>query len=311
MNFTLPINSIPYYWDQLYYLYIIGVLANALVIIYFLIVKNYGKPLKNLSSYHLLIVLLALVDFLVCLILSIDSFQFDSFQPIPRHVVLATYDTLSLLSCCFLVFIAYKRYRQIVHPLNSQISKQTVLLVSLILTILIYTMNYVIFYYKNVVVMTFVESLLVHFILETVMCIMIMYYFYRTISMKIYSDVLRIDGTTNNIIQMKKKTTALHTLKWLILVYVICVVPGRSIFMVLRFLDRYTSLTDQYFAFFNHFYNAGIYVFNLNNMVNVFVYARIVDDFRSFVIDILTFRWMRRSRERNSSGNIIIVNNHA
>ena len=259
MNFTLPINSIPYYWDQLYYLYIIGVLANALVIIYFLIVKNYGKPLKNLSSYHLLIVLLALVDFLICLMLSINSFHWDIFQPIPRFVVVAIYDTLSLLSCCFLVLISYQRYRKIIHPLKRQLQKRTVLLVSLILTLFIYSMNYVIFYYKNPVVLCFVESLFIHFIMETVMCTAIMYYFYRNISMKVYSEILRFHGTRHNIIQIKKKTTALNTLKWLILVYVICVVPGRGIFMVLRFLDTYTLVTHQYFTFFNHLYSCLLY----------------------------------------------------
>jgi len=280
------IRDIPYVWGQMYYWYIIGVIGNALVIIYYL--KNNGKPLRHLSSYHLLVVQLAFVDFLICLILSVNNFDFSYLPPALACLSIAFYDTLCLLSCCFLVFISYQRYRQIIHPLKRKIEKRTILLTTFMLTWFIFGVNCLIFYYRNTIVLTIGEALFVHFLLETVTAIMIMFYFYRHVSLKIYSETLRINGTSGRAI--KKKKTALHTLKGLLLVYVICVIPGRSIFMVVRFLDTYTSLTRRYFTFFNHLYSAGVYVFNINNMVNVFVYARLVVDFRTFLTNLLTFQ---------------------
>jgi len=302
------IKSIPYVWDQMYYMYIIGVIGNALVIIYYL--KNNGKPLRNLSSYHLLIVQLAIVDFLICLLLTVNGFDLRHLHPMPLFLALAFFDTLSLLSCSFLVFISYQRYRQIIHPLRRKIKKRTVLLLTLMLTSFLFGVNSLIFYYDSRIVLTYVVSLFMHLIMETSMSIMVMFYFYRQISLKIYSETLRIDGTSFHKIQIKKKRTALNTLKGLLLVYVVCIVPGRSTFLVIQFLDTYTMLTRRYFTFFNHLFNAGFYLFNINNMVNIFVYARLVVDFRRFLINIFTFQWIRHHKERTSSTSTFFINSH-
>jgi len=67
-----------------------------------------------------------------------------------------------------------------------------------------------------------------------------------------------------------------------------CVIPGRIIFMVVRFM--YTSLTRRYFTFFNHLCSARVYIFNINNMVNIFVSARLMVDFGTFLTNLFTFQ---------------------
>jgi len=277
--------SMPEIWTYMYYLYVIGVIGNALVIIYFL--KNNGKPLRHLSSYHLLIVQLAIVDFIICLMLSVGNWDATIFQPVPVYLVWTVVDTLTSLSCLFIILLAFERYKRIVHPFETRIHKKTFLVISLAATILLFVVYYLFLgYLEQITIIP--ERVLMHVVMECIVPVLLMSYFYIEIRRGIYSLKIVTNAGACNKRQLKKKKKALDTLKFLNLMYVLCIIPARILNLSIRFTDMFHEIPSKYFFALNHAYNFTNFSFCVNNMINVFGYAKIMTDFRRYLTRIFT-----------------------
>lgn len=87
----------------------------------------------------------------------------------------------------------------------------------------------------------------------------------------------------------RRNKLALKTLRNLIIVYIACVFPGRLVIAGLNLEDRYrTGGTERvyYFYFVQELFSL-IALFNY--VVNVFVYAVMIKDFRKFILTLITF----------------------
>lgn len=85
----------------------------------------------------------------------------------------------------------------------------------------------------------------------------------------------------------KRNRVALRTLRNLIIVYIACVFPGRIVVAGIHIDDNYQ--TEGRRDYFNLVHELFSLVSLFNNVVNVFVYAAMIKDFRKFILSIFTF----------------------
>jgi len=137
------------------------------------------------------------------------------------------------------------------------------------------------------------ERIFFHVFLEVVFPITLMLYFYHQIGKEI---VKQATITKNLPPYLNRKKRALATLRSLIFIYTICIVPARVVKFTIRFISIARQLPPEYFYIFNHIYNAANFTFYINNMVNIFVYTRMFGDFRKFLVDIVTFSCISKRR---------------
>ena len=103
----------------------IGSLWNSLIIIYF--VKIDFKNLKKMSSYHFLIINLAIVD--LCTRVGVTVKYLFLQNPTWQDFVYFFLENfvnwvLPMVSCWLLVIISFARFRSIVYPLRAKFSKK-------------------------------------------------------------------------------------------------------------------------------------------------------------------------------------------
>lgn len=274
-------------WVKLYRIYFFGVIANALICFHFLRSKN-----KPLTTHHYLIAQLGIVDLLTCAFLAPTGWNLDFLHPIPVWMILGYVDTIASLSCWFLVLLSYERYRNIVHPFKKKVGKKTFATMSLAMVIF-FVLAYSIHFRFVEEIFIYFERIFFHVFLEVVFPITLMLYFYHQIGKEI---VKQATITKNLPPYLNRKKRALATLRSLIFIYTICIVPARVVKFTIRFISIARQLPPEYFYIFNHIYNAANFTFYINNMVNIFVYTRMFGDFRKFLVDIVTFSCISKRR---------------
>ena len=107
-------------------LVIIATFGNLLILIYF--TRIYKYRIKHMSSYHFLIILLAVIDLVAVtydaftsILLKSSSIEIDVFA---YSVIFGIRSSLFTASCWLLVLLSYERYRTIVHPFREKIRKR-------------------------------------------------------------------------------------------------------------------------------------------------------------------------------------------
>jgi len=282
---------IPEIWDGIYRLFYFGVVGNALVIIYFW--QNKSKARSHLNAYHFLIVELAAVDLLICLFLAVKNWDISYLHPIPDYLIWTYIDTLTSLSCWFLVLLSFERYWSIVHPFKQKNTVKTFFFISLAMTVFFALAYFIHFYFVEEIIVYF-ERLIMHGFIEVILPIICMYYFNLKIGRRIQTENLNDGSVYSHAVYRKKKKRALNTLKTLNIVYAASIIPGRTINFSFFFVENFFKKAKQYHTMFNHVYNASNVLFYVNNMVNVIVYAKIIVDFRRYVIAILKCNCLKK-----------------
>lgn len=294
--FRKDIGDIMQAWKFVSLIFLIGVIGNGLVIAYFLW-KNKGS-MRKMSSYHFLITILAAVDLLTCI--TGMGFYF--------HVVFVSFaSTLRSFSIWMLVIISYDRFRSIVYPFKSKWTKKRFLaIISIIfLAFLIFDLAYgteellqfISTSYEKFNTRIFIKFLLI----EIISPILLMYGFYRKISTKIQTDMLKSITQVNSNIHLNRKAKALRVLRLLIAVFIVFIVPGRIYMMVLMVLLPHGNISTSTTLIWYQLGMITMFSSFLNNTVNVLVYAYIMKDFRRFLINIFTCKMFRKNNLRQNN----------
>ena len=109
-------------------LVIIAIVGNLLILIYF--TRIYKYRIKHMSSYHFLIVLLAVTDLVTVTYDAFTSIVFkekisrNEIDVLAFNIVVGIQSSLITASCWILVLLSYERYRTIVHPFREKIRKR-------------------------------------------------------------------------------------------------------------------------------------------------------------------------------------------
>ena len=292
-------------------IYCLGAIGNFLIIIYF--VKINRKKLSKMSAYHFLIINLAIADFLTCFGLIFVSY----FLGVPEwklgkfgcSLMIGFFSSACpYVSCWILVLLSYTRYRSIVQPFKPRMTKAKCSIICLIIWILCIIGSLDNFLKRNIIMKNghrqcITEVSLAHRIifssvrltLDSGAPISILSYFY----IRIKRTLAREDTSKNlaaNDSSRQRNQNALKTIFTLVVIYVICVCPGRALHLMKHILlatldeksNAYSELKNAY-GWINVIKLTLIY---LNNVVNIFVYMKLIIGFRNFLLVIVTFgRW--------------------
>jgi len=279
-------------------LFTFGVFGNAFIIVYF---TSRTKHLRSMSCYHLFIIQLALTDISVCIFLPAvkiyDSFNGDFwniaevaclwFSHIPYHVATA-------VSAWLLVALSFDRYRRIVHPFKWQLNKKMVFLfVTLLWGVsyfaalpftlnLLYDQDRKICEETRIYILSEIYHLCIQSIaIECLLPILSMSVLYFKTSRKLLSQSVDAQQLScENYEHLKQRKKAVKTIKWLIVLFTLTVLPGRIIHVVRSILRFEETINQEYVSPVLQLMDKCTYV---NNMINLFVYCKINKDFRQYL----------------------------
>ena len=293
----------------------IGGFWNLLIIVYFVKI-NLKKGLKRMSSYHFLIINLALIDLSICSGIAIFShFLVKESWELPAFAcpVLDVYftDTASVTSCWVLTLISFARYRSIVHPMSVKINKKKYGLAGF----LIWVIPAVINIYDLIKVKKVYDSedgtysceyvtqeddqiidtqTVVNSVLDSFIPLALMVYFYRKMSKAMHRDEHANTFSLSNQSRLRNRT-ALQTIKGLTLLFIYTVLTTRVLHFiknVMRYYYKQNSPKSKFYIVFGIYIHAtkplNIPLFFSNNMLNVFIYARMIPGFRRFLLAVFT-----------------------
>ena len=302
----------------------VGVLGNFLIIYYF--VRKYKRNIKAMSSYHFLIVLLALIDGLACILQAL-SYHFEWQQEWRLDdwscVYGLNYIRLSFPNLSFwtLLLISYERYRNICRPFDGKTSRRKYAAVIVAMFFACSGLPFLAdlaFEYrvtrlrgpdrpKCVVDLAHLSKTRFHVsILSTAFIgfspLGLMIFYYRKISnyMRNEEKNSHNEGQVAERIRKRNKR-ALRIILLLVVIFFITSVPSRFVFYVYLqlFFDRANILVlDWGKLIFVEYFTIALSIVNF--AVNFIVYAFMIKGFRQFLLNVLTFglRWRCVKRDR-------------
>ncbi|XP_066936073.1 urotensin-2 receptor-like [Clytia hemisphaerica] len=295
-----------------------GTIGNFLIIIYF--IKINRKKLAKMSAYHFLIINLAIADFLTCLgmvfvtfYLGVPEWKLGKFGC--SFMLGFSGSACPYASCWILVLLSYARYRSIVKPLIPRITKIKCSIICLIIWTLCLVGSLDSFLKRDITVkhghkkctseVGLTRRILfssIRFTLDSAIPVMFLLYFYirikTTMSREDRSNSLAANDSTR-----QRNQNALKTIMSLVIIYVICVCPGRLLYLTREVL---LATLDENSDVYKGIQNTSgwnsilrLILLYLNNVVNIFVYLKLIMGFRNF---LFTFgRWRRSEATLNES----------
>ena len=286
----------------------IGAFLNFLIAIYF--IKINFKKLTKTTPYHFMIINLAMTDFSTCAGLSIlihywvqstwklgeigCFFMADFFKKV-----------CMLSSCWYLVLISYARYRSIVKPLERRLSKRKIVCACVIIWVVSFGIFMKFFVNRKLIVYgggircslehinmkINITYMLVGYCLDSFFPIGMMFYLYWKIKQKLDSDQ-RSNTFPDSSPIWKWNQTALRTIKALTVLYASAVIPGRVFHTIgLGLATHAQNSKNKYFYDYAIIFTNILspFAFYSNNILNLFIYAKMIPDFRKFLLMIITF----------------------
>lgn len=281
-------------------LIILGIIGNSLVIVYFAF-----KVVKK-TSYHIFMLLLALTDLIGCVAFLFEWLQFVAsgwFLGTSMCKFLGTLDMVSLgISSFLMTGMAYERYRGITKPLApNKIRKNHVYLyfafVSCLWVVFLtpYFMGHYIksniqkcFYTQLDSLFSVDEHYLYYITVEQFLKIIFPFIAMSYCYYQIKQTLTCQQSSLQNPVITKRNKNVLGTLKILIVVFAICVGLSSLSQSIFFLYVRYKSLNFQSSmeSLFRDFVCCFLFV---NNVINVFVYAGYVKEFRLYLKKLLFF----------------------
>ena len=232
-----------------------------------------------------------------------SQWRLDTFSC--KFLVPFSFYVLPLISCWMMVILSYERYRTITHPFIKRLAKRKYFAAICFMSAALFIL-YLDFMLRNKVTeaeggegsacieiashYTNTENT-VHVVferfLDCVFPVLLMLFFYNKIKHNFTKDSqskTMIASHRYSNTARKRKENALQTLKYLLIVYVVCVFPGR-LFGTIAYLVSIYNLTvfNKYLKILDPIYYVLLFACSLNNMVNVFVFLWMMPDFRRFV----------------------------
>ena len=267
---------------------VIGIIVNLLTICYF--IASNKKNLRKMSTYHFLLLHLALIDLLVC-VCKTPSYLEDGLKliPISDFGIYITHisGSFHLQSMFGLFYVSFLRYQSIVHPFQVKWSKRRyffIILATLILSlagtipdVLSYALDFSFGYYFILADATISFVFLV---------ILISLYFKM-------SKALRESQESRS---KERNKNALKTLRILLILFAVTMVFSKIIFLCLRFLiPDDVEMTDEGITILYILEVLMVRIVYVNNIANFFVYLRMMPEFRRFMRNIMCCYYFRQT----------------
>ena len=210
---------------------------------------------------------------------------------------------------------SYARYRCIVYPLKKPIRKLTYGFVCALLVIIMYLANiHLLINLKSVIlpdrgtVCDFnvsIQQLAAHalssYVYDSLIPVVVMLFFYHKMARKTNQDERRNSFTLSNRSRLRNRR-ALRTIRGLIVLFTVSVVTVRVTMLILRIIvldwgESTHIIIGMYFLIAHPFETL---LFYSNNMLNVFIYAKMNSGFRRFLLTVFTCGVYGRGRMNKS-----------
>ena len=282
-----------------------------------------------MSSYHFLIINLALIDLSICSGIAIFShFLVKESWELPAFAcpILDVYFTevVPMTSCWALTLIFFARYRSIAHPMSVKMNKKKYGLACFLIWIIPALINIYDFmkvkkmydFEDKVYVCVFETTeeknsvikpqAVVNYLLDSFIPLALMLYFYHKMSKAMPRDEHANTFSLSDQSRSRNRA-ALRTVRGLILLFTFTVVTTRIMDFVKRVMsyyhDREKDPPNFYiiFAIFNTVTEPlNFLLYYSNNILNILIYARMIPGFRRFLLAVFTFGLYHRKNPINS-----------
>ena len=286
-----------------------GSFWNLLIIIYF--VKINIKNLKKMSSYHFLIINLAVADLCTCFGTPITlhfylkpSWELGAFGC--TFMSSFIFYICPMVSCWLLVLISFARFWSIMYPLRARINKKKYGLACLSIWI-ITSLSNVYYFITNKIKQSqdgprcwdasmegsdVVQPLITIF-LDSFLPFAIMLFLYHKMEKRLNAEENENSFALNDQSRQRNRR-ALRTIRGLIWLFILTVILGRVYNLLSRVLDFYKSNNKPPFltmldVFIWVSYSLNVLIYFMNNILNIFIYAKMIPDFRRFLLTVFTF----------------------
>ena len=296
------------------FMFVVGVPGNLLILIFF----TTRSRLSKISLHHLLISLLALPDLLVCLGYTTMKFGKIDFQADWRNEKVVNdnnkwvlgemtceyYKTFPIhvapaISAWTLVGLSFERYWKITRPFHKPVKKKLVLLIIALLWFSAYCVTLpmtlsAVYDPVNLHCLNGEEKLPVgihHLLVQSLLieCIIPCFFIFYLYT-KLKKFLLLEETTTtlsscnerNNNLAIERRIKSIQTVKWLFILFLATMLPGRIVHasrIILSLQKAWTS--DHYTEITLNIFQKCIY---LNNTINIFIYSWKNREFRGFVL---------------------------
>ncbi|XP_066914312.1 neuropeptide Y receptor type 2-like [Clytia hemisphaerica] len=306
----------------------IGLVGNLLIISHFML-KHRGK-LTKMRGYSFLIIILAVVDLLVCFSLTFATyFELELVWKLGQYLCeyngFITRGALPILSFWVLVLVSFERYRNIVKPFDKKISVKIYTLVLGVMLVLLGIVGFILHQFGVVVKMNFIKNTKGDLVcvvpassfskipkrefftnaaiwVASMMLIpvTILYYYYSRISRYMKRESSKaIQNAGQAAIQIRKRNKkALRVLFSLIVVFVMTAFPARGYLLFWSYVRIYELngevFEQKHFKIMIVFERIAQMLIMANNVINCFVYATIMESFRYYALNVLTFGLLRK-----------------
>ena len=259
------------------YLVTLGIIGNFSIIYYF-ISKN-AKKIHRMSSYHFLLIKIAVIDFSICAIaiptqiFEVEAFENTSWLNMIGMPVLAT-------SFGLLVLISFLRYQCIVYPFKKKLNKRYCFYGFLFLLFISWSIYAPLGLLEHGGHLDLL-MISVDFIVAIIAFSISVFFYHQS------CRVLRKSQEADDRVK-KRNQKALKTLKYLIVQFSCSILFTRLLVLVLRALRKEITLFDctgHYLIFIGEV--LAVELIYLNSIGNLFVYLKMMPDFRSFVMNVV------------------------
>ena len=260
----------------------VGLVGNLIIICFFIRINR--RKLKKMTSYHFLLIQLAIIDFIICLGVMASSFYLTRnigqwYSP----TVISLLKVFILDSNLVLIIISFLRYQRIVHPLkNNKWTK----LHFIYLSVAAFLLSLAIF-----LPMFNQDHQSVHFTIYdlstvgmTILSFILTCLFYYNISMAL--------ANAPHSRAKERNQKALATLKFLISLFTVSNVFGKILYIAFSIALNESNFTVDAIVYktlsmMENFARGLIY---LNSVGNVFIYLKTVPGFYRFVLSTFCCR---------------------
>ena len=306
----------------------IGLVGNSIVISHFTI-QNFRK----MKSYPFLIISLAVIDSLHCLYMAL--YNSLSYEPdwvmgkfICQNGLFIQTHALPNLTYWLLILISFQRYRTIMRPFNTKIKIKTYAVIVTLMVVFWGVMTYVITYHSGVQPMVYgrdtrgrrictlpqsgvkitkldyyLHSLPYGF-LQSIPVFIMSYYFVRLWRhLKHEAMASHNNAQTMARIQSRNKK-ALKVLFLLIVCFVLSAFPSRIylyFYNYFRIFELGEMMKHDHYKALMATGNAMQLLAMGNSIVNCFVYALFMKDFRKYFVNVITFGLVDRFKRSTTS----------
>ena len=267
---------------------VIGIIVNLLTIYYF--IASNKKNLRKMSTYHFLLLHLALIDLLVC-VCKTPPYLEDGLKLIPTTDFALYINHLSgafhLQSMFGLFFVSFLRYQSIVHPFQVKWSKRRyflIILATLILSLagtipdLLFALDFSFGHYF------ILADAIISFVFLVILIIL---------NFKMSKSLKESQESQSK----ERNKNALKTLRILLIFFAVTMVFSKIIFFLcLRFLiPDDVEITDEGITILYILEVLMVRIVYVNNIANFFVYLRMMPEFRRFMRNIMCCYYFRQT----------------